>query len=176
MSRLDAFFGRIQAAGVDLALGFGLNFAGGLTATRNASTKFTDVTLADGSIEAAQLAAPADDLAVPFVIGPVSFSLTFAGVPVDDAVLASAPFGFKILDVTILATASLNPAATAQLRTASGGGGSALSSSIAMPDVAGGTYRNNDTQPRTVAAGGSIYLRRSTDVTGGTVHILAVRT
>lgn len=43
MSWLDALLGRIRSAGVDLALGNGLNFLSPLTATRNDSTGFVDV-------------------------------------------------------------------------------------------------------------------------------------
>lgn len=43
MSWLDALLGRIRSAGVDLALGNGLNFLAPLVATRNESTGFVDV-------------------------------------------------------------------------------------------------------------------------------------
>jgi hypothetical protein len=174
MSRLDAFFGRIQSAAVDLALGFGLNFTSGLSAVRNPTTKFIDVGVADGSLGAAQLAPPAADMGVPFVIGPISFALTFVGTPHDTLILSDAPFGFTILDVVVHVNAATDPAITATLRTATGGGGSVLSSTMALN--ATGTFRNNDTQTRTVNAGGNIYLRRSTDVDQGSVYILAVRT
>jgi hypothetical protein len=172
MSRLDAFFGRIQSAAVDLALGFGINFSTGLSAVRNPTTKFIDVSVADESLGAAQLAPPAADLAVPFVIGPVAFTTVIGGAD-DVLIYGDAEFGFKILDVTVHLTT--NPAGqTVQLRTATGGGGSALSSSFPTDNT--GTIRNNDTQTRNVVAGGDIYMRRSTGFPGGTVWILAVRT
>jgi hypothetical protein len=174
MSRLDAFFGRLRAAGVDLALGFGINFSGGLTATRNASTKYVDVTIASDYLAAENIAAPADILAVPFIIGPVGLALSFSGTPNDTLILSDAPFDFKILDVSVAVSAAVDPSVTAQLRTATGGGGSVLSSLITLS--ATGTFRNNDTDLRTVAAGGSIYMRRSSDVSQSAVYILAVRT
>jgi hypothetical protein len=171
MSRLDAFFGRIRAAGVDLALGFGINFSTGLSAVRNPSTKYVDVT---ASIAATNVAPAAADMAVPFVIGPIALTLGFGGVAIDTAVLVGAPFAFTILDMTVIVSAAPNPTCTAVLRSATGGGGTALSSTLTLN--AAGTFRNNDTQTRAVTAGGDLYLRRSTDVNSSVVYLLAVRT
>jgi len=48
MSALDAYLGRIQSDGVELELGGGLNFQGGLVARLNSSTQLIDITY-DGS-------------------------------------------------------------------------------------------------------------------------------
>lgn len=49
MSWLDALLGRIRNAGVDLALGSGLNFLAPLIAARNPSTGFVDIGLTDST-------------------------------------------------------------------------------------------------------------------------------
>ena len=104
--------------------------------------------------------------------------MTFAaGTPgsADDVTIYSgdAPFAFRILDVTLL-TSTLIALSTAQLRDTAGGGGAALSS--AMTTAVVGTARNNDTATPTVAANGSVFLRRSDQGVAGEVIILAVKT
>lgn len=170
MSRLDAFFGRIRAAGVDLALGFGINYSTGLNAQRNPTTKYVDVTLAEDAIQPANVA-PASGMGIPVVLR-VAFASEIAGA-VDTEILASADFDFRILDVTAYVTGNY-PGATWQLRTAAGGLGSVLSSALATDNA--GVVRNNDSQSRTVVTGGAIYLRRSVAIPSGEIIILAVRT
>lgn len=103
-----------------------------------------------------------------------AFSAGAAGAADDVTVYsASAPFAFRIINVEVLiATAIL--ATTVTLRDTSGGGGAVLSS--ALSSAATGTVRNNDTVTRTVASGGSVFLRRSDRGVAGEVIIYAVRT
>lgn len=171
MSRLDAFFGRIQSAGIDLALGFGLNFSSSLSAVRNPTTKYIDVSVASDSLDPTHLATPVSGFNVPVVLRA---AFTAGGGGADDVeVLTDAPYGFRILDVAVLVSTA-DSGDTVQLRSESGGAGSALSSAISVG--ATGTARNSDTETRTVAAGGDVYLRRTSDVCAGEVVIWAVRT
>ncbi len=86
---------------------------------------------------------------------------------------ANAPFAFRILDVTWLVSTAV-ALSTVQLRDTSGGGGAALSS--ALTSAVAGTARNNDTATRTVAAGSSVFLRRSDRAVVGEIVITGVRT
>lgn len=115
----------------------------------------------------------ASNLATPFVIR-VAFTALAAGTADDVTIYnATAPFAFRIVDCfALISTAIL--ATTVTLRSASGGGGSALSS--ALSSAATGTARNNDTATRTVASGGSLFLRRSDRGVAGEIVIICVRT
>lgn len=119
------------------------------------------------------LAVSASNIAVPFSI---RVSCT-AGTPgsADDVTIynANAPFAFRILDVIWLDSTAI-ALSTVQLRDTSGGGGAALSS--ALTAAVTGTARNNDTATRTVAANGSVFLRRSDRGVAGEILIVAVRT
>jgi hypothetical protein len=130
-------------------------------------------TLDAGTVTPAKLAVLASSIGAVFTI----FVTATAGTPgsADDVTIYSsnAPFAFRILDVTWLDSTAI-ALATVQLRDTSGGGGSALSS--ALTAAVTGTARNNDTQTRTVAANGSVFLRRSDQGVAGDLVILAVRT
>jgi hypothetical protein len=137
--------------------------------------------LADGAVTAAKLAdssiVPANLVAsltfgVPFIITqPLTAG---AAGTADDVTIydAAAPFAFRVIDCWALFSAAVI-GSTVQLRSASGGGGSALTS--ALSSAATGTVRNNDTATRQVAAGGSVYVRRSDRAAAGRILILAVR-
>lgn len=113
-------------------------------------------------------------------LGPVftirnQFVAGTGGAPDDVAIIAASavPFGFRIEDVTLQVSTAVG-GSTCQLRTASGGGGAALSS--ALSSAATGTVRNNDTTTRTVAANGTVFLRRSDGAVAGTVIAWCVKT
>lgn len=82
------------------------------------------------------------------------------------------PFGFRILDVVVLTTTAV--AANLQLFSAVAGGGTALSSVLAIPGTPG-TTRNNDTVNRDIAANTNIFLNRANNTVGGELLIYAVR-
>ena len=137
------------------------------------SSSGTVFTVDAATITPAKLAVVAANVGATFAIR-VTFA---AGTPgsADDVTIYSgdAPFAFRILDVTLL-TSTLIALSTAQLRDTAGGGGAALSS--AMTTAVVGTARNNDTATPTVAANGSVFLRRSDQGVAGEVIILAVKT
>jgi hypothetical protein len=112
-------------------------------------------------------------LSVPFVIR-VPFSAAAAGTADDVTIYnATAPFGFRVIDCHVKILTAIG-GSTVTLRSASGGGGSALSS--ALSSAATGTARNNDTDSRTVASGGSLFLRRSDRGVAGEITIDCIRT
>lgn len=113
-----------------------------------------------------------NNFGVPFLIRNV-FAAGAAGTADDVTIYnGNAPFAFRIVDCWVqVATAIV--ATTVQLRTASGGGGTALSS--ALSTALTGTVSNNDTASRSVASAGSVFLRRSDRGVAGTILILALR-
>ena len=84
---------------------------------------------------------------------------------------AAAPRDFRIIDCWLIVSTAV-VGSTVQLRTASAGGGSALSS--ALSSGATGTARNNDTATRSVSAGGSVFVRRSDRSVTGSIYLLVV--
>lgn len=110
---------------------------------------------------------------VPFIIY-VSYAAG-AGGSADDVTVfnASAPFAFRILEAWQV-TATAVSSATVQARSASGGAGSALTT--AMDASVTGKYSDNSTATTTVAASGSIFLRRSDSGVAGEFIALCVRT
>lgn len=139
------------------ALGFGTVAAAGL---------------ADGIISPAKLAVLTSSIGGVFTI---FVAVTAGGGGADDVTIynANAPFAFRVLDVLLLVATAVG-GASAQLRDTSGGGGSALSS--VLDGAATGTKRNDNTATATVAASGSVFLRRSDSGIGGELVILCVRT
>ena len=114
-----------------------------------------------------------NSLATPFQIR-VPFSAAAAGTADDVTIYnAAAPFGFRITDCHVKISTAIG-GSTVQLRSASGGGGSALSS--ALSSAATGTARNNDTDSRSVSSGGSLFLRRSDRGVAGEITINCNRT
>jgi len=169
---LDAILGRIRYLGSELALGYGLDFKGGLKARLNPSTKFIDVTLDDAGVAPAALTAESSSLAVPFVI---RVEMT-AGTPgtADDVSGPAAPFALRILD----RWADVNTAISAtnlRVRTASGGGGSTLSGLISTATAQDGVRASNSADGDTLAANAPIFVRRSDRGVAGNVYLLCVR-
>jgi hypothetical protein len=131
----------------------------------------TVLTVDNGVISPSNLAAVAGNSGAAFCL---HVPLTATGGPADDVTIfvANAPFAFRILDVWVLVS-TLQLLSNVTLRSATGGGGSALSS--ALQTTLTGTVRNNDTVTRTVTQGGSLYARRTTGSIVGELVILGVR-
>jgi hypothetical protein len=134
--------------------------------------------LPGAQVGAAQLAEATGNAASAVQIG-AEFTIrkTFAALvtgQADDVTLyaAAAPFKFRILDVVAKVSAAV-ALSTLTLRTATGGGGSALSSDLSSATT--GTKRDDATASATVAAAGSVYLRRSDRAVAGEVIITCVR-
>lgn len=131
----------------------------------------TAAKLADSSIVPENLVASIT-YGVPFVITQ-AMTAGAAGTADDVTIYdATAPFAFRILDVWALYSAAVI-GSTIQLRSATGGGGSARSS--VLTSAATGTQRNNDTATQTVGSSGSLYIRRSDRAVAGRIMVLAVR-
>jgi hypothetical protein len=173
MAWLDAFFGRVYANGVEIELSQGLDFVDPLTAALNQTTHSIEVGLADASVSPALVAPAASDMSVPFTIRKAYSALT-PGTADDVTVLASAPFAFRILDSWLDTGSAAVGASTATLRTASGGGGTTLSSALDT-EVALATARNSGVTKQ-VAEGGAVFLRRSDRGVSGEVILLCERT
>ena len=98
----------------------------------------------------------------------VTFSAALSAA--DDITIFSsnAPFGFRILDVQVLISATV-ALSTVQLRSASGGGGTAYSDAFPSSSLGrkydSGSVISNVT--KTVAQNGSLYLRRSSGLVAG---------
>ncbi len=173
MSWLDALLGRIFSRDVEIPLGKGLNFKAPLIGTLNSSTKLVDVIVADASLSPAQVAAEDDGEAVPFV---QRFTYT-AGTPgtADDVTLiSSATYGFRIIDAWTMTVTHVS-GSSVRLRSAAGGGGTALSSSMST-NAADNMARNDFGATTTVAAGTPVFLRRTDRGVSGEVCLLVVRT
>lgn len=118
----------------------------------------------------------ADGLA-PALVLRKSFASGGGGSP-DDVIIynANAPFGFRILSRQIIVTTAV-ALSTMQLRSASGGGGSALSD--AMSAAAAGLILDLNLiviGTQTVATNGSIFLRRSDSGIAGEIIITLQKT
>jgi hypothetical protein len=110
---------------------------------------------------------------VPFII-----HFTFAaggGGAADDVTVfsANAPFNFRILECWLVTTTAVG-GSTVQARTATAGGGTALST--AMSSTATGKTSDNSTTTPTVAASGSLILRRSDSGVSGEFIAMCFRT
>jgi hypothetical protein len=103
-----------------------------------------------------------------------TFAAGAGGAPDDVAVFnANAPYAFDILDVTLLVGTAVS-LSTCQLRSASGGAGSAQSDALSSATT--GTKRNAAaTAAVAVAKGASVFLRRSDSGVAGEVLITLAR-
>jgi hypothetical protein len=97
------------------------------------------------------------------------------GAAADDVTLynATAPFAFRVIDVLLFVSTAVG-GTTATLRDATGGGGAALSDALATNTT--GTKRRDFTSTGTVAAGGTLSLRRTNGNTVGELVVLIRRT
>lgn len=135
------------------------------------SSSGTVFTVDPATITPAKLAVVASNIAATFTIRVTCT----AGTPgsADDVTIYSsnAPFAFRIIDVTWLDSTAI-ALSSVQLFSATGGGGTALSSVLTAAIT--GTARNNDTATHTVAANSSVFLRRSDQGVAGEIIILCV--
>jgi hypothetical protein len=142
-----------------------------VTTGKIAADAVTAAKLADSSVEPANLIASIT-FGVPFIVTQ-AMAAGAAGTADDVTIYnADAPFAFRILDVWALLSAAV-VGSTIQLRSATGGGGSARSSVLSSAST--GTQRNNDTATQTVGSGGSLFIRRSDRAVAGRVMVMAVR-
>lgn len=94
------------------------------------------------------------------------------GGAADDVILTTNALpGFRILDV-LLDVSTAVVGASCQLRNATGGGGGTVSSVLSA--AATGTVRNNVTATNTIAAGGTLVLRRSDSGVAGSIIVHCV--
>lgn len=133
-------------------------------------------TLAAGVVAPANLKVVTSNIAVLFLIR-VAFAAGGAPATPDDVTVfsASAPFAFRIVDVRLIVSTAI-ALSTAQLRSASGGGGAALSSSFVTAVAGEAALSASWTATTTVALNGSVFLRRSDQTIAGEVLIYAVPT
>lgn len=99
-----------------------------------------------------------------------------AGGSADDIIFydATAPYKFRVLDCFAVITTGV-AASTVTLRDAKAAGGNALSNAMASA-TSGATVRNAATAAtRTIAAGGTLVLRRSDNGVAGEIIVMAVR-
>ena len=104
-----------------------------------------------------------------------AFSAGGGGSPDDVTIYnANAPLGFRILDAFVFVSTAV-AASSVTLRTASGGGGSAVSDSFSS--AATGSVRLSTTSStNTIAQDGSLFLRRSDSGVAGEVILLVAPT
>lgn len=121
--------------------------------------------------QVAGIAADPNGIAAMMILR-VPFTAATTGSADDVTVLASAPFAFRILD-TFIYVSTAKGSATATLRSAAAGAGSALSDALSVNGT--GVVRNTAlTTSKTVAAEGALYLRRSDrDCAGELVLLIA---
>jgi len=124
-----------------------------------------------GLSQLAGIAADPDGIAPMFVLTK-AFTAGTTGTADDVTVLEAAPFAFKIVDSYVIVD-DAKTSETVTLRSATGGGGSALSS--AMSVNATGRVRDASTSIPSVAADSAIYLRRSDRDCGGVVVLLCAK-
>lgn len=131
--------------------------------------------LPDGSVDLGALATVSAAGEGPLIVIRKAFTAAGPGAADDVTVYASAvPYAMRFVDVWCDVATAIS-AKTAQLRTATAGGGSALSDAFDCATT--GVKRNTAvTASSTVAAGSSIYLRRSDNGLAGEVFILAMKT
>lgn len=99
-----------------------------------------------------------------------------AGGSADDVVIfnANAPFGFRIVETRFYISTGV-ALATVQLRTATAGGGSALSDAI-VAAATGALLNTLKTGTDTVATNGTLVLRRSDNSVAGEVVLFLMKT
>lgn len=136
-----------------------------------AAAQVTSVPTSIGPSQLAGIATDPDGFAPMMVLSKV-FTAGTTGSADDVTVLEDAPFAFKILDSYVIVD-DAKTSETVTLRSATGGGGSALSS--AMSVNATGRVQDASTSIPSVAVAGNIYLRRSDRDCGGVVVLLCAK-
>jgi hypothetical protein len=162
-----------DAATVIALLGGAAKILGTLSVTTVGSEYLQRVGLIQPDVES--LPAPADAHGqAPTIAMRFPFTAGLGGAA-DDVVVynANAPFSFRILDVQVLVATAI-ASSNAILRSALAGGGAALSDAFDT-SVAGRTRDAGTFACPTIAAGGSLVLRRSKNTTAGEVVLLVQR-
>lgn len=170
---LDALIGRIFSKDVEIPITGGLDFKGGLVAARNDASNVVEVQIDGAGVTPDALAAENASGFAPAQVLRVSFVAGTPGTADDVAIVASAPYGFRILDAWADVSTGIG-ASTVQLRSATGGGGTALSSALASATVS--TARTSSGSSHAVASGGTVFLRRTDRGVAGEVFMLVCRT
>lgn len=98
------------------------------------------------------------------------YSAGSAGVADDITVFATLAQKVRVLSATLFASTAGSAADTVTLRDAASAGGNALFPALTCSVT--GVQRNAGTSTRTIAAGGSIYARRTEANTAGEIHVL----
>lgn len=129
----------------------------------------------DGGADLGALATVDAAGAAPVFVIRKAFTAAGPGAADDVTIYnAAAPYAFRIVDAHVVVATAIS-AKTAQLRSAAAGAGSALSD--AFDCGATGVVRNAAiTASSTVAAGGSLYLRRSDNGLAGEIFITCMKT
>lgn len=171
---LDSLMGRIRDAGVDLALGYGLNFGTGLRAVLNPSTRFIDVSVREASLTPALVAAEASGSGVPFVVR-IPMTAGAAGTA-DDVEGDPVPCDLRIVDRFADITTAIG-SSTLRVRTAAGGVGSSLSGIVDSGTVGDGIRADTGLASTSseMDAGDIPYVRRQDRGVAGAVYLLCVR-
>lgn len=137
--------------------------------------------VSQAGITPTEIGVVASNRAVPFVVHVTAASGGTAGTA-DDVTIwnANAPFALRILDAQFRVSTAVG-GSSAALRTASGGGGS-----VVLPDpaaatqtfstAAAGVLEDLATATATVAANGSLFLRRSDRSVVGELTLTCIRT
>lgn len=127
-----------------------------------------------GITDTQQAVKGADGLGVPIVLHK-SFAAGVAAAADDVTIFAANfPYAVRILDVQVLVSAGNLAGRTVQFRSAAGGGGSVLSDSFDC-ELTARKRETDGTATYTVAANGSMYLRRSHDAVAGEYIVLLVK-
>lgn len=126
---------------------------------------------AEGVIHDFSEAVPSSTLVRPFVLLVDLPSGGAAGTPDDVLITNALPVRCRLVDASIIVTTHVS-LSVATIRTAAGGGGSALSNDIDTATV--GTKRTNASAAPILAAGSSLYVRRSDRSMVGTALLTLV--
>lgn len=145
---------------------------GAITAPQNSNA----TTLANAIVAPVNLAAVASNIGALFAVR-VAYVAAAAGTADDVTVYnANSPFAFRILKAFFVTSTAIG-GSTVQVRSASGGGGSALSDVFSSATTGENTSTAGTiTATATVAANGSVFVRRSDRGVAGEVILLCVRT
>jgi hypothetical protein len=128
-----------------------------------------------GTLTPLMLAPVAIALGVPFVM-PIVLTAGTPGTPDDVTVYnANAPFAFEVMRIDGRVTAAI-AASTLEGRSAAAGGGSSLTDTLSGAAVGPAAITAPLGSIATVAAGGSLFIRRSDRGVGGKAYIHAIRT
>jgi hypothetical protein len=163
-----------SSSAVPTAVSVGTNTVVGRQGGNLVAQQLVAAQMADSILLPAKLAQLASNIGILFTIR-VAFTALATGAADDVTIYsANAPFAFRILNVTFLVSAAI-AASTLVLRDTSGGGGAALSSTFDSAATGIAPVTAAWTASSTVAANGSLFVRRSDRAVAGEVIVIAVR-